>query len=239
MRKDEDTPFSASPAARQPTVLVVDDDESVLVLIAGILRNEGMLVETFPSAEAFLAASRLPPTNACVLLDLQLPELDGVGVQRELTARGIDVPVVFVTATADIPTTVEVMKSGAVDLIEKPFRAAALVAAVRKALERGAAARQQRTQLNELRARLKQLTAREQEVLQHVVAGHANKQMAALLDISEKTVEVHRGRVMSKMGADSLAELVRQSVVLGIAPASGERNARSSDSDSPDQAIPK
>jgi two-component system response regulator FixJ len=200
----------------KPFVFVVDDDPKILRLVADILQAEGWNIETFSLASEFLDRYRLE-SCACLLLDIQMPGLSGPELQRELLAREIGIPIIFLTATADVPTTIEIMKRGALDLLQKPFDPEVLVAVVRNVLAREAATAQQRTQTQAIRRRLAQLTPREREVLDLVVAGKANKQIARELELSERTVEIHRGRVMKKMEADSLANLVHQCVSTGDA----------------------
>ncbi len=196
---------------RKPCVFVVDDDPKILRLVADVLEAEGWTVETYSLAGAFLDRYR-SESCACLLLDIQMPGLSGPQLQRELLARDIGIPIIFLTATADVPTTIEVMKRGAFDLLQKPFDPEKLVAVVRTALAREAASVEQRLQIDAVRKRLAQLTPREREVLDLVVAGKANKQIARELKLSQRTVEIHRGRVMKKMEADSVANLVHQCV---------------------------
>jgi RNA polymerase sigma factor (sigma-70 family) len=200
----------------RPFVFVVDDDLKILRLIADILGGEGWNIETFSRAEDFLSDFHREPCS-CLLLDIQMPGLSGPDLQRELLSRDIRIPTIFLTATADVPTTIEVMKRGAVDLLQKPFDPDTLVAAVRHALSREAEAARERARVEVIRQRMAQLTPREREVLELVVSGHANKQIARELKLSERTVEVHRGRVMKKMNADSLANLVHQCMISGSA----------------------
>jgi two-component system response regulator FixJ len=195
-------------------VFVVDDDPKILRLVADVIEGEGWAVETFSHASDFLASYH-PEACACLLLDIQMPGLSGPELQKELLAREIGIPIIYLTATADVPTTIEVMKRGAFDLLQKPFDAERLIAVVRTALAREAASAQQREQLETVRRRIAQLTPREREVLELVVSGMANKQIARQLKLSERTVEIHRGRVMKKMEADSLANLVHQCVLTG------------------------
>jgi two-component system, LuxR family, response regulator FixJ len=190
-------------------VFVVDDDPKILRMVADILGAEGWTIETFCRADEFLGGYH-PESCACLLLDIQMPGLSGPELQGELLAREIAIPIVFLTATADVPTTIEIMKRGAFDLLQKPFDPEKLIAVVRSALAQDAAAALRRARIETTRRRLEQLTPREREVLELVVAGRANKQIASQLKLSERTVEVHRGRVMKKMQADSLASLVHQ-----------------------------
>ncbi len=188
-------------------VFVVDDEPAVRKSLWRLLRSAGFEVEAFASPEEFLRA--LPPDSpGCAILDVSMPGLDGLALQRELESRGSALPIVFLTGRADIPQSVQAMKSGAVDFLTKPVEGELLLSAVRQALEKDRAGRAVAEELADIRRRLATLTAREREVLGGVVSGRLNKQIGGDLGISEKTVKVHRGRVMEKMGAASLAELV-------------------------------
>ena len=195
----------SGPAER---VYLVDDDAAVLRSLSRLLRSAGYDAAAYGSAEDFL---RDLPENAagCVVLDLSMPGQDGLAVQRELSARRSGLPVVFVTGRGDVMTSVNAMKEGAVDFLTKPVKSAALLAAVEKALGRGRERLKFQRLADGVRARLAALTSREREVLDGVVAGMLNKQIAARLGIAEQTVKVHRARVMEKMSAGSVAELVR------------------------------
>jgi FixJ family two-component response regulator len=196
-------------------VFVVDDDASVRRGLARLVRAAGLAVETFPSAGDFLARS-LPDLPGCLVLDLHLPGVDGLELQELLSRSGRDLPVVFLTGYGDVPTTARAMKAGAVDFLEKPFRGDNLLDAIGRALERDRRQRAARAGRAAVQRRLDALTPREREVLALVVAGLINKQIAAELGTGEKTVKVHRGRVMEKMGAGSVAELVRLAAQVGI-----------------------
>jgi FixJ family two-component response regulator len=197
------------------TVHVVDDDAAVRNALARLLRAAGHAVAGWPSGEAFLAApaSTVP---ACILLDIGLPGCDGFTVQRRLADAGDPRPVVFLTAADQVLLSVRAMKAGAVDYLVKPVAAAALLPAVAEALRRSVTACAAATTKQALAARAADLTAREREVMRLVIAGLPNKRIARVLGIAEKTVKIHRGRVMGKMQADSLADLVRQGALLDV-----------------------
>jgi FixJ family two-component response regulator len=196
-------------------VLVLDDDPSVRAAVADLFRAVGLNCLTFASGEEFLGAD-LPDAPSCLVLDVRLPGLSGLNLQRELSERDIDVPIIFITGYGDIPMTVQAMKAGAVEFLTKPFRDQDLLDAVEQATQRNRVARNQRRELKVLQERYDSLTPRERQVMQLVVTGLLNKQVAVELDISEKTVNVHRGQVMHKMGADSLARLVRMAETLNV-----------------------
>ncbi len=202
---------------KQPdaVVFVVDDDSSVREAIKSLIRSVGLRVEAFETAQEFLRSKR-PDAPGCVVLDVRLPGLSGLDLQRELAKHGISIPVIFITGHGDIPMSVRAMKAGALEFLTKPFRDQDLLDAIQQALERDRAARQQRTETAELRERFDSLTAREREVMSLVVSGLLNKQIAGELGTSEVTVKIHRSQVMKKMGAGSLAELVRMTQKLAI-----------------------
>jgi FixJ family two-component response regulator len=205
-------------------VFVVDDDSSIREAIESLVKLAGLRVETFGSAQEFLRSKRadLP---GCVVLDVELPGLSGLDLQRELASHGIKLPIIFITGYGDIPMSVRAMKAGALEFLTKPFRDQDLLDAIEQALERDRAARAHAREIAELRERFDVLTSREREVMSLVVAGRLNKQIGFELKISEVTVKIHRGRVMNKMGAESLAELVRMTERLEI-PTAKDRSAK-------------
>jgi two-component system response regulator FixJ len=199
----------------EPTIYVVDDDEGVRVGLAALLEVKGYAVRTFESGEALLAGLPAKPAG-CAILDVRMPGMSGLDVQRELQRRNVALPVVVITGHGDIPVAVAALKSGAVDFLEKPFDGTALLAAVDEALRRSPAP--PTPDQAALAARMQQLTPREREVMDLVVAGHMNKVIAHRLKIAVRTVEIHRARVMQKTGARSLSELVRMAIELDRPP---------------------
>ena len=197
------------------TVIVVDDDLSVREALASLARSIGLHVKLFPSAHEFLQSQR-PESPSCVVLDVRLPGLSGLDLQRQLLEAGLNIPIIFITGHGDIPMSVRAMKAGAVEFLTKPFRDQDLIDAVESALRIDRAARLQEAEMAKLRQRFTSLTAREQEVMGWVVTGLLNKQIASEIGTSEITVKVHRGQVMRKMAADSLADLVRMASRLGV-----------------------
>src|SRR5215210_1441014 len=199
----------------EQVVFVIDDDPSMRTAIKELIEAVGMSCQTFGSGQELLAAD-LPDIPRSLVLDVRLPGLSGLHLQRELMERGINMPIIFITGHGDIPMTVQAMKAGAVEFLTKPFRDQDLLDAIEQGIERDRSARKQQTEIRELRGRSETLTPRERAVMQLVVTGRLNKQIAVELDISEKTVNVHRSQVMQKMRADSLAELVRMTEKLDL-----------------------
>jgi len=195
-------------------ILVVDDDVSVREALGGLIRSAGLRVETFATAEEFLAH---PPPDApgCLVLDIGLPDLSGLDLQKRMAEINLEIPIVFITGHGDVPTSVQAMKAGALEFLTKPFADQDLLDAIQQATKRDRAARLQQAKIKDLHGRYQSLTPREREVMERVVSGMLNKQIAAELGKSVMTVKAHRGQVMHKMRADSLAELVRMSEMLG------------------------
>jgi FixJ family two-component response regulator len=200
-----------------PIVFVVDDEASVREAVARLMRSTGLTVRTFASSKEFLNGYQ-PETHGCAILDIAMPEISGLELQQALAQADIALPIVFLTGRGDIPLSVRAMKQGAADFLTKPIDGDELIAAVRAAIARDVDACKARIERAEIRRRLATLTAREREVLEHVVSGKLNKQTAADLGTVEKTIKVHRARVMQKMHVQSLAELVRLSESAGVTP---------------------
>jgi FixJ family two-component response regulator len=201
--------------AEQPVVFVVDDDASVRASVSRALRTVGLEVESFGSTREFLQSKR-PDAPGCIVLDVRLPGVGGIELQRELMKSNINLPVIFISAHGDIAMSVRAIKSGAVEFLTKPLREQELLDAVNAGIERDRARRQEATFVAELQQRYKSLTPREREVLALVVSGRPNKQIAAQLELSEVTVNVHRSQISRKMRATSLVELVRMADKLGV-----------------------
>jgi FixJ family two-component response regulator len=194
--------------AEEPVVFVVDDDEDIRAAMRSLLASVGLRVETFPTAQDFLESRRLD-APVCLVLDVQLPGLSGLDLQHELIQRGISIPIVFLSGHGDIPTSVQAIKAGAVEFLTKPVQDHQLLDAIRRAMVADQLERPRRAELADLRRRYGSLTPREREVMTLVVSGLLNKQAAARIGTSEVTVKIHRGHIMRKMRADSVADLVR------------------------------
>jgi FixJ family two-component response regulator len=196
-------------------VWVVDDDASVREALRSLIRSAGLRVETLASAQEFLARPRVEAPS-CLVLDVRMPRLSGLDLQKRMAEISLQIPIVFITGHGDVPTSVRAMKAGAVEFLTKPFDDQDLLEAIQQAIKRDREARQHQAELGELRARYESLTPREREVMGRVVSGLLNKQVAAELGTSEITIKVHRAQVMHKMHAGSLADLVRMSEKLEI-----------------------
>jgi len=203
------------PATPQKIVFVIDDDASLRDSLSSLLRSIGLHVELFDSAAQFLK-SKPPDVPSCLVLDVRLPGLSGLDFQAELIKSGVHVPIIFITGHGDIPMSVRAMKAGAIEFLTKPLREQDLLDAVQAGLDRDQARRESDKTVTEIRSKYDSLTAREQVVIGYVASGLMNKQIAGEIGISEITVKVHRGNLMRKMGAKSLAELVRMVDTLGI-----------------------
>ena len=190
------------------TVFIVDDDQSVRTALARLMRSAELRAETFASAREFLERER-PDGPGCMVLDLSMPGSTGLELQQDMAAADIDLPIIFLTGHGNVPSSVKALKSGAVDFLEKPVDDDRLLSAIKDAVEQNVRTRRDRARLSEIQERVARLTRRELQVFRLVVQGKLNKQVAAELGMSEKTVKVHRARVMQKMEADSLAQLVR------------------------------
>ncbi len=202
------------PEPAEPTIFVVDDDDAMRESLEFLLESVGLKARAFAAAEDFLDVFQAG-TRGCLLLDVRMPGMGGLELQEALRAKGIDIPVIIMTGYADVPMAVRAMQAGALDFIEKPLNEQRLLERVRKAIEHEKELNRARDQIEPIRERIASLTPREHDVLKLVVAGCLNKQIARQLDLSMKTVEQHRARVMIKMEADSLAELVRMAITAG------------------------
>ena len=209
---------AAAKSQPKPIVFVVDDDVSVRESLDLMIKFAGWQPETFASAKEFLARPRTA-TPSCLVLDVSLPDLNGLELQKLIATDRLDMPIIFVTGHGDVPMTVQAMKAGAVEFLTKPFDDEVLLTAIRHAIKRSAAVLDDQSELSELRNDYESLTPRERDVMKLVVAGMLNKQIGLKLDISEITVKAHRGKMMQKMKADSVADLVKTAVRLGLTPA--------------------
>jgi FixJ family two-component response regulator len=205
-----------------PVVFVIDDDPSVRDALAGLLRSVGLAVRSFGSTQEFVQSER-PDAPGCLVLDVRLPGRSGLDFQRELGELSIQLPIVFITGHGDIPMSVRAMKAGAVEFLTKPWHEQELLDAIQQGIERDRTRRWDAAAVAALHERFDSLTPREREIMALVVTGRMNKQIAADLDVSEITVKVHRGQVMRKMRARSLAQLVRMADKLGVAPGENGR----------------
>lgn len=203
------------------TIFIVDDDAAVRDSLSALLEADGFATETFESAKAFLAGYK-PKDACCVIADIRMPDMDGLELQEEIIRRAWGLPVIIITGHGDVPLAVRAMKAGAVDFIEKPFDDDVLRASIERGIAQSKRTRGESALSQEVGARMAELTAREREVMEHLVAGRPNKVIAHRMDISPRTVEVHRGRVMEKMHARSLSDLVRMALAAKIdIPAAG------------------
>ena len=209
---------AAAKSQPKPIVFVVDDDVSVRESLDLLIKFAGWQSETFASAVDFLARPRTT-TPSCLVLDVSLPDLDGLELQKLIASERTDMPIIFITGHGDVPMTVKAMKGGAVEFLTKPFDDEVLLSAIRHAIKRSAAVLDDQAETSALRSSYESLTPREREVMQLVVAGMLNKQIGLKLGISEVTVKAHRGKMMQKMKAGSVADLVKTAVRLGLAPA--------------------
>lgn len=204
-------------SAMVPTVFIIDDDRGMRQAIHDLVESVGLRAESFATGQEFLSR-RHTGDPSCLVLDVRLPQMSGLDFQRRLAETGIQIPIIFITAHGDIPMSVRALKSGAVEFLTKPFRDQDLLDAIQQALQRDSAAREQQAEIRDVQERYKALTAREREVMNLVVSGMLNKQIASEIGASEATVKIHRGHVMQKMQAGSVVELVRMADKLKLSP---------------------
>ncbi len=204
-------------SAAGPTVFIIDDDRGMRQAIQDLVESVGLRAEAFATGQDFLR-KQLTGGPSCLVLDVRLPQLSGLDLQRQLADTGVQIPIIFITAHGDIPMSVKALKSGAVEFLTKPFRDQDLLDAIQQALQRDSAAREQRAEIHDLQGRYQALSAREREVMTFVVSGMLNKQIASEIGASEATVKIHRGHVMQKMQAGSVVELVRMVDKLKLSP---------------------
>jgi FixJ family two-component response regulator len=204
-------------SAGVPTVFIIDDDRGMRQAIQDLVESVGLRAEAFATGQDFLR-KQFTGGPSCLVLDVRLPQMSGLDLQRQLADTGVQIPIIFITAHGDIPMSVRALKSGAVEFLTKPFRDQELLDAIQQALQRDSAAREQRTEIHDLQGRYQSLSAREREVMTLVVSGLLNKQIASEIGASEATVKIHRGHVMQKMQAGSVAELVRMADKLKLSP---------------------
>jgi FixJ family two-component response regulator len=212
-------------ASTEPLVFIVDDDDSMRQALARLFYSVKLQVEVFASAQEFLKSER-PDVPSCLVLDVRLPGLSGLEFQAELAKENIRIPIVFISGHGDIPMSVRAMKAGAMDFLVKPFRDQDLLDAVAAAIHRDQSRREQENEISDLRRHFESLTPRERDIMALVAGGLMSKQIAAKFDLSEITVKVHRSHLMKKMGARTVAELVRMAEALGVAPATAQRRDR-------------
>jgi FixJ family two-component response regulator len=204
-------------SAGVPTVFIIDDDRGMRQAIQDLVESVGLRAEAFATGQDFLR-KQFTGGPSCLVLDVRLPQMSGLDLQRQLADTGVQIPIIFITAHGDIPMSVRALKSGAVEFLTKPFRDQELLDAIQQALQRDSAAREQRTEIHDLQGRYQSLSAREREVMTLVVSGMLNKQIASEIGASEATVKIHRGHVMQKMQAGSVVELVRMVDKLKLSP---------------------